>query len=273
MTLTSYRNEECAPFVNNNNSFIYVNGTYLLFTGLLISLVAYYFFKYRTVPDLVGIWKESLRLCLFVFVGGLGFTLLRTIDPGDISQIDPIPFEWVSQSKSKTAHLELMSVITQKMLVDFMMLGYFVLLFTVPLLASMKVPRIPVSSGDFREILDTEAGARFFKLYTATELTLENFLFYQRATKWKESFGNQDIVYLVREAEAIADLFIRSTGDFELNIPASVRTPILSQIDDLDGGCPDMDLFEEAVGEVFILMVRICWIKLMSDANKTITCS
>lgn len=129
------------------------------------------------------------------------------------------------------------------------------MVFCVPLKNSFKVNRVPESSDDFRMILSSEAGAKFFKLFAATELSLENFLFYQRATAWRASYDGTRVSQLVQEAELIIASFIRSSGDFEINLPASVKSELLQEFDDLDGDRPGKDLFEAAVTEVFILMV------------------
>lgn len=71
---------------------------YQLLAGLLVAAIAVYFYKYRKVPDLVGIWAESLYACIFVFIMGAIYALLDTIDPGNIKSTVPVVFDWVRSS-------------------------------------------------------------------------------------------------------------------------------------------------------------------------------
>ena len=59
------------------------------------------------------------------------------------------------------------------------------------------------------ELLNNERGQKFFELYLATELSLENLLFYRSVQRWKKKY-QEGSVETSEEATLILDLYLKN---------------------------------------------------------------
>lgn len=62
--------------------------------------VIYLFYKYRNVPDLVGIWRESLFACVIPSTFATVFLGFAFVDVGGFGEAEVSSFEWVRLVKT-----------------------------------------------------------------------------------------------------------------------------------------------------------------------------
>ena len=141
-------------------------------------------------------------------------------------------------------------------------IGFFLFMFiTIPVQVyhaqRQSKSRVLDDPSDLAEILDTDNGYRFFQMYLATELSLENLLFYQAVKEWKLQTSHNTITEKesIRLARIIYETYITKTL-FEVNVSSKVVNTLTARFTKNDCEIP-LDVFDEAQDQVFQLMVRM----------------
>lgn len=105
-----------------------------------------------------------------------------------------------------------------------------------------------------KQILSTDKGTRMFQLYLATELSLENILFYRSALKWKKLFDEEaDEETIYNEVRRIQKIYLTTGSDMEVNIGSVDKEKVMEEIN--KGGKLSPELFDEIINEVLDMMV------------------
>lgn len=104
-----------------------------------------------------------------------------------------------------------------------------------------------------RELLSNERGLKFFELYLATELSLENLFFYRSVRRWKKKY-QEGSGESVDGAMLIVDLYLKSGADLEVNISHTLKTVALREIRE---GRIKQTVFDDCLEDVVKLMVTI----------------
>lgn len=211
---------------------LYFNIALLVF---IIVSVIYLFYKYRNVPDLVGIWRESLFACVIPSSFSTIFLGFAFLDVGGFGEAEVSNFEWGS-------------------VVDVGVLFFFVTVITVPLIRVYRMKGFKEPDKSFQELLDDPRGAKYFEFYTATELSLENYLFYREATAWKNDYDNVHPDERNAKGDLLLNKYVRPWSDMEVNLGSSMREEILSQAEASARTEYPRDLFDNAVVEIYSLM-------------------
>lgn len=119
------------------------------------------------------------------------------------------------------------------------------------------------------ELLKTDRGYAFFQLYLATELSLENLLFYSAVDEWRkhcnaDSFDGSETAATV--ARRIYRTYFSRRSLFEVNV-SSVTAEKLRSFFASDPSSVPVDIFDEAQEEILHLMVRC---KLLGHTRTTL---
>ena len=136
-------------------------------------------------------------------------------------------------------------------------IGFFVFIFvTFPL--QLYYAR-QISKGRFQEksalqeILSNERGYRFFQLYLATELSLENLLFYSAVDEWKKKCLDQDDDTDATARSLFKTYFTRG-NILEVNVSSTAVDRLKAEFATRNSSFP-LTIFDETQEEVFKLMV------------------
>lgn len=122
-----------------------------------------------------------------------------------------------------------------------------------------------------KEMLETDNGFRFFQMYLATELSLENLLFYQAVKEWKDQTSQQSITekQSARLARAIYETYLTKTY-FQVNVSSTVTSRLASRFESEAAKFPT-SVFDEAKDQVFNLMVRYLMLHVHRSWSHTST--
>lgn len=132
-------------------------------------------------------------------------------------------------------------------------LGLFlVFVYTVPVQVyrSYNIENQSSDEEDFVKILASKRGLRYFRLYLATEFSLENILFYQTALKFIEDFNSPDSQKVGRQ---IIQTYFTPGALFEVNVGGVIREDLTQYLKD-----PNLKIeqttFKRAIAETFRIM-------------------
>lgn len=105
---------------------------------------------------------------------------------------------------------------------------------------------------DFPAFLDSPEGLRFFASYLATEVSLDNLLFYRAVLKWIDNFDESSPEYRHNQASRILNDYLLPYAEHEV----FVGYRILSRIKDTINGLDEItkDMFDEAKNEIMRVM-------------------
>ena len=125
----------------------------------------------RKDPDPLRLASETKYawICCVV-VGTLGM-LLAYVDAGDFLKAEPINFSFY-------------------MLID--LSGFMFFCFIVPLQLRLSSRPVRESGGKLKKLLEDPNGRHYFGLYLATELSLENLMFYMSVKDWTNRYDGLD---------------------------------------------------------------------------------
>lgn len=137
------------------------------------------------------------------------------------------------------------------------MLLLVVTVITVPLIRVYRMKGFKEPDKSFQELLDDPRGAKYFEFYTATELSLENYLFYREAVAWKNNYDEFQGEERREAADTLLAKYVRPWSDMEVNLGAAMRDEILAQAEAAGLDDYPRDLFDTAVVEVYNLMVSL----------------
>ncbi|ORX89249.1 regulator of G protein signaling superfamily [Basidiobolus meristosporus CBS 931.73] len=119
----------------------------------------------------------------------------------------------------------------------------------------------------FESLLNNPIQFESFKLFTVSDFTIENTLFYERcrniALSARESNLN-DNADLVSELREIYNTFIKNTAEFQVNLESETRKALLTKVEN-ELFSPDM--YVPAVEEIKLLMFRNTYLRYLTYAK------
>lgn len=107
-----------------------------------------------------------------------------------------------------------------------------------------------VTKEDMEKLLKRKRGLQYFQMHLATELNLENLLFYESVEKWKSGYDDSDET--IRTAYKIKELFF-GEGSLALNLSDELDREV-SEAFPHEFAQPPITVFDQAVEEVLFLM-------------------
>ena len=129
-----------------------------------------------------------------------------------------------------------------------LLFAFFIVFYPV---ARSFLPKKEQAPGPLQDLLSSERGLKFFELYVATELSLENILFYRSVKAWKRSF-HDNARDTQRTAEIIADTYLTNNADLEVNISFTLKSATVKAIRQ---GEVALETLDACLDEVTRLMV------------------
>lgn len=256
-------------FVNNKLAVIYHRncesfGLYsiVIFMSTAVvffSIAIYLLYAYREAPDTLYIVRETIAS--LVAAGGLGVLgfLLSYFDAAGFLAEDVVRFDWVSLPND--SHSRQSNCLLQILLVD---VGFIIAwMFSVPYQVVMSfwgnhVDKSPSSKLQLKDILKTDRGRKIFELFLATDLSVENMLFYNAVTAWKDKYKPGGEATL-REAERIVEKYLSKSSYLEINVGLNLRQAVRDQVvaaKEQDDQVLPETLFDGLASEVFRLMAE-----------------
>ena len=163
---------ECAelPLKFWGESVVAILGASALF---VVGFNAVFLFAIRKDPDPLKLAEETQYVWLVsLLVGTLGL-ILGYFDAGGFTKMRPIPF-------------------TFNMLLDFS--GFLFFVGIVPLQLYKSSQPVRAHPGKLSEVLNDANGLHYFGLYLATELSLENLMFWMTVNKWLENYEGRSTI-------------------------------------------------------------------------------
>lgn len=104
-----------------------------------------------------------------------------------------------------------------------------------------------------KEILATDRGKQIFELFLATDLSVENILFYNAVIQWKSEYREGSEVTR-KQAKRIVTKYMQANSYLEINCSARSKQRVLQALEDDNETIP-ITLFDEVQKEIFGLMV------------------
>ena len=109
------------------------------------------------------------------------------------------------------------------------------------------------SNDQLEEILATGRGKQIFELFLATDLSVENILFYNAVAQWKAEFREGSDVTRT-QAKRISRKYLNSRSYLEINCSDRARQAVMEVLDD-DNAVIEVTLFDKVQHEIARLMV------------------
>ena len=79
------------------------------------------------------------------------------------------------------------------------------------------------------DIMKTDRGKKIFELFLATDLSVENMLFYNAVTAWKDRY-NPGSRATLREAERIVEKYLTKSSYLEINVGLHLRNDVTQAV-------------------------------------------
>ena len=187
----------------------------------------------RGRPDPLRLGRETevayaVSAALF-FPGAL---LLR-LDPGQFTGRDETPWSWL-------------------ILVDWSFLVFFAAVGPLPVALSGTPISNQQDASDLKEVLDDETGFKCFTRYLATELSVENVLFFSEVKAWVGEYESADPAARQQVAQEIYDKYFTRSSEFEINVSAMQAEKVHDVF--RSGKAAAKDVFTDSQIEVYRLM-------------------
>ena len=106
------------------------------------------------------------------------------------------------------------------------------------------------------EILKTDRGKKIFELFLATDLSVENILFYNAVTSWKEAY-DADSPETLKSAIRIVDKYLSSKSYLEINVGQRMKQKarrLVAEAQSFDSYVIPLSVFDDLANEVYNLM-------------------
>lgn len=191
--------------------------------------VLFMIYKVRNEPDPLKIKKDVILAFSLGAVFGLVNAILYIEDPGDLER----------EGGMRSTHFW----VVYSTISIFLALGN-------PVIHSFREARERTKQADneLENVLSSGAGRTFFKAFLISEFSVENYLFWNDATNYKEHYEmrDQDTNELMRGN--IIKYYISSEGQLSINLPYGLRTAILANEE------MKRDEFDDALNEIFGMM-------------------
>ena len=138
----------------------------------------------------------------------------------------------------------------QGMFIDFAFLVLLYFNVFLPIIKSFRKVKVEKPE-KLQKLLSNERGLKFFELYAATELSLENVLFFRSVLSWKKRFQAEkaDVLSL---AEMIDSIYLSGSSTLELNISHNIKSEAQAAIKQKN---ISLELFDSCLKDVLKLMV------------------
>jgi len=135
----------------------------------------------------------------------------------------------------------------------FMSFSFFMLSIPLQIYYSSKMEEWNERDETFSKILESERGRELFKAHLAEEVSIENYLFYEGAKKWKSSYHSRK-KKTVRLFNFLYDTFINDGSLLQINISEKTKKELdivrMNQENQLT-----RDIFDNCIFEVFQMML------------------
>ncbi|KAK9696694.1 hypothetical protein K7432_012333 [Basidiobolus ranarum] len=119
----------------------------------------------------------------------------------------------------------------------------------------------------FESLLNNPIQFESFKLFTVSDFTIENTLFYERcrniALSAQEANCNNSID-VATELQEIYNTFIKTTAEFQVNLESETRKSLLDKV---EKELFTLDMYESAVEEIKFLMFRNTYLRYLTQAK------
>jgi len=205
----------------------------IVIAGFLICVPNYVLlWIHRKEPDPLNILSEIGLNMIIPTALFFGWIVLFIVDPGNIH----------ADGKWSWHYLTV-----------FMSFSFFMLTIPLQIYYSYKMDECKDRDEAFTKILESERGKELFKAHLAEEVSIENYLFYEKARKWKSSFraGKQKTV---RDFKFLYDTFIKDGSFLQINISERTKQ-ILDGIQRNPTNQLSEGVFDECIFEVFHMML------------------
>ncbi|ORX88373.1 hypothetical protein K493DRAFT_306675 [Basidiobolus meristosporus CBS 931.73] len=120
----------------------------------------------------------------------------------------------------------------------------------------------------FESLLSNPIYFENFKLFTVSDFTVENVLFYERCrnvtlnTREAELNGNR--INLVPELQEIYNTFIKNSAEFQVNLEANTRRAL---VDKAKKNQFTVDMYDQAAEEIKMLMFRNTYLRYLAHVK------
>ncbi|GBG30362.1 Regulator of G-protein signaling loco [Hondaea fermentalgiana] len=206
----------------------------------MAGLGAFLLWRIRFEEDPLGIVAE-LRLALWCFVPFVFLSLLTAIDPGDLAR-EGI-FSWSEMMPLNIAAVHFVQCPLQLLRCR-----------QKSSAALCKIDSATQSADNhsapqtLEEVLAVPSGRHTFMRFLAKEWSVENLYFHDAVLRFRNLHRSRD------QALKIYRTFVADGAIFQVNISSASRSAIHQALETNVGSEPSEDLFDEADGEVFLLM-------------------
>ena len=111
--------------------------------------------------------------------------------------------------------------------------------------------RLLRSESELKHFLNHSLGLSTFTSYMKKTMAEENIKFWKAATEFRRDYSSHEGSKMKANAQEIIETFCKETSPSPINIPCSMRNSLVGK--DVE---PDPDIFNEAIDEIYRLMVR-----------------
>lgn len=188
-------------------------------------LGTYFVYKTYSYPDVLGIKKENLVEFLILAGVHFGITL-------------PLRFFFPQIEQESKYDLSLNS------LTSFAIIAFYATFYQVRLAKlSEKKSNVQDSHQLFETIINIKNGRKVFAVYLTYSLAIENLLFYEEVTRWRNRFEETSTEENLKGAREICKFYVLPGSAYEINVGYYDRKAVLDDI--------TLDEIEEVVQNVF----------------------
>mmetsp|Transcript_13258 Transcript_13258/g.15487 ORF Transcript_13258/g.15487 Transcript_13258/m.15487 type:complete len:325 (-) Transcript_13258:100-1074(-) len=205
----------------------------MVVAGFLIGVPNYVLlFIHHREPDPLNILSEIGLNMIIPTALFFGWIILFILDPGNVH----------ADGKWSWHYLTV-----------FMSFSFFMLSIPLQIYYSYKMEEWNERDEAFSKILESERGRELFKAHLAEEVSIENYLFYEGAKKWKSSYHSRK-KKTVRLFNFLYDTFINDGSLLQINISEKTKKELdivrMNQENQLT-----RDIFDNCIFEVFQMML------------------
>lgn len=162
--------------------------------------------------------------------------ILIRVDPGQFVGREDSPWSWM-------------------ILLDWSFFMFFVIIGPLPVAISATPGSKYQDDDNLGEFLEKDdAALKCFTRYLATELSVENILFFSEAREWRKEYEGLDYDIRQKQAEHIYQKYFTRSSEFEINISAMQAESVHAVFK--NNKTAERDVFTDSMHEVYLLMSR-----------------